>query len=64
MKPVGCRWVFIVKYNADGNVEWYRARLVAKGFAQTYGVDCHDTFALEAKMNIVRVVLSLAVNLN
>ncbi|CAL2259326.1 unnamed protein product [Prunus armeniaca] len=52
MKPVGCRWVFIVKYNADGTVERYKARLVAKGFTQTYGVNYHDTFAPVAKMNM------------
>ncbi|RVW92108.1 Retrovirus-related Pol polyprotein from transposon RE1 [Vitis vinifera] len=30
-KPVGCKWVFTVKYKADGTVEQYKARLVAKG---------------------------------
>jgi hypothetical protein len=37
-KVVGCKWVFTIKHNADGSVERYTARLVAKGFTQTYGL--------------------------
>ncbi|KAF8398280.1 hypothetical protein HHK36_017207 [Tetracentron sinense] len=39
----------------DGSVESYKARLVAKGYTQTYGVDYHETFALIAKMNSIRL---------
>ena len=31
-KVVGCKWVFTDKYNADGSLEQYKVRLVAKGY--------------------------------
>lgn len=33
--PVGCRWVFTIKYKADGTIKRFKARLVAKGYTQT-----------------------------
>ena len=42
-KPVGSKWVFKVKTDEDGNVERYKARLVAQGFTQKFGTDYDET---------------------
>lgn len=36
---VGCKWVFKLKQNPDGSTDKYKARLVARGFTQQYGID-------------------------
>ena len=57
--PIGSKWAFIIKYKLEGSIEHYKVRLVAKGFPLTYGVDYQETFAPVAKLNTIRVLLSI-----
>ena len=63
-KVVGCKLVFSIKYKADGTIDLYKARLVVKGYTQSYDIYYQETFSLVAKLNTIRVLLSIAANLD
>ena len=59
---IGCKWVFKLKYKADGTLERHKARLVAKGYNQTQGLDFFDTFSPVVKPATIKIVLTLALS--
>jgi transposase InsO family protein len=61
---VTCKWTFLVKYDADGRVERFKARLVARGFSQREGLDFEDTFAPVIRLESLRILFALAVMYN
>ncbi|KAI9173958.1 hypothetical protein LWI28_009353 [Acer negundo] len=48
------------KTNAKGEVQRYKARLVAKGYKQKEGVDYGEVFAPVARLETIRLLISLA----
>ena len=57
---IGTRWVYNIKLDKDGNINRYKARLVAQGYSQIEGVDYNDTFAPTMHIKTLRVLLTLA----
>ncbi|KAL9416612.1 hypothetical protein AB3S75_039745 [Citrus x aurantiifolia] len=49
----GLKWIFKIKYNEDGSVKKYKARLVAKEYSQLPGVDFPEMFAPVARMETI-----------
>jgi len=57
---VSTKWVFTVKVKADNTLDRFKARLVARGFSQIYGIDYFETFAPTVRMDILRMFLAIA----
>lgn len=57
---VTSKWIFKTKHAADGSIEKYKARFVARGFSQKEGIDYEETFAPVAMYTSIRAVLAIA----
>ncbi|CAM8951239.1 unnamed protein product [Rhodiola kirilowii] len=60
VRPITCKWIYIVKTRYDGFLERYKARLVARGFQQEYGHDYDETFVPVAHMTTICTLLLVA----
>lgn len=59
-KVVSCKWIFKIKEDTNGRISCYKARLVARGYSQTKGLDFEETFAPVASRTSLRTLLSVA----
>ena len=44
-QPIGVKWAFKKKMNAQGEIERYKVRLVAKGYKKKAGINYDEVFA-------------------
>nr|GEV92867.1 retrovirus-related Pol polyprotein from transposon TNT 1-94 [Tanacetum cinerariifolium] len=59
-KDIGVKWVYKAKKNAKGEVEKYKAILVAKGYKQKHGIDYEELFAPVARLETIRIIIAIA----
>ena len=59
-KTIGCKWVFEMKTDMDGNLHTFKAWLVAKGFKQTHGIDYDEIFSPVAMLKSIRILIAIA----
>ncbi|GJW52901.1 retrotransposon protein, putative, ty1-copia subclass [Tanacetum coccineum] len=60
VKTVGHKWLFKKKTDMDSAIHTFKARLVAKCFTQTYGVDYEETFSPVANIRAIRILIAIA----
>jgi hypothetical protein len=56
-KPIGVKWIYKEKKNVKGEVERYKARLVATGYNQKYGIDYEEFFSPVAGLETIRLII-------
>lgn len=59
VKIIGKKWVFKIKRDLIGNIEKYKARLIAKRFIKHEGIDYIETFSLLSNKDFLRIILAL-----
>ena len=57
---VSSKWIYKIKHAADGSIEKYNERFVAKGFSHKEGIDYEETFMPVARYTSIRTIMALA----
>ena len=60
---VTSKWIYKIKHAADGSVEKYKVRFVARRFSQVEGIDYEETFFSVARYTSIRMIISLVASM-
>ena len=61
---IGTKWIFKNKTDEDGEIIRNKSQLVAQGYTQVEGVDFDESFAPVAKLESIRILMSIASTMN
>ena len=61
---IGTKWIFKNNSDEHGTVIRNKSRLVAQGYTQVEGIDFDETFALVARLESIKILLTIASHLN
>ena len=61
---IGTKWIFENKTDEDGEIIRNKSQLVAQGYTQVEGVDFDESFAPVARLESIRILMSIACTLN
>ena len=60
IRPISTKWVYKIKKNDDKSLT-YKARLVARGFEQIYGLEYNEKFAAVIKQQVFKIIFTIAI---
>nr|GEX96557.1 ribonuclease H-like domain-containing protein [Tanacetum cinerariifolium] len=60
-KTIDNKWLYKIKYKSTGQIDKFKARVVAKGFSQKEDIDFDETFSPVVKMVTVRCLIRIVV---
>jgi hypothetical protein len=60
---VTSRWLYKIKYSANGSIEKHKACFVARGFSQVGGIDYDETFAPMARYTSIQSIMAIAIEM-
>ena len=61
VKVVSTKWIYTIKKDADGYIQRYKARFVARGFSQIEGVNVNETYSPVIRTESIRLLLNIAI---